>query len=56
MVVGAILRLATSVHTSGFNVHKIGDVLLLAGILVVILGLIIVRMGGARTRGRRTRT
>src|SRR5260370_1315324 len=55
VVVGAILRLATSVHSSGFNVHKVGDVLLLAGILVIILGLIIVRMGAARTRGR-TRT
>ena len=26
VVVGAILRFATSVHTSGFNIHKIGDI------------------------------
>jgi hypothetical protein len=54
LVVGAILRLATSVHSSGFNVHKVGDVLLLGGVLLAILGLIVVRMG-ARNRGR-TRT
>lgn len=51
VVVGAILRLATKVHSSGFNVHKAADVLVLAGILLVIWGLIAVRIG-ARNRGR----
>jgi uncharacterized membrane protein YidH (DUF202 family) len=54
VVVGAILRFATSVHTSGFNIHKIGDILLLVGIIVVILGIIIIVMG-ARSRST-TRT
>jgi hypothetical protein len=30
-VVGAILRFATSAHSSGFNIHKVGDALLLVG-------------------------
>jgi uncharacterized membrane protein YidH (DUF202 family) len=36
-VVGVILRFATSVHSSGFNVHKVGDALLLVGVVVVIV-------------------
>jgi uncharacterized membrane protein len=51
VVVGAILRFATSVHTSGFNIHKIGDIFLLAGILLVILSLFVIAMG---TRSRTT--
>src|SRR5882724_2398085 len=54
VVVGGILRFATSVHTSGFNIHKIGDILLLVGILVVILSVFIIAMG-ARSRST-TRT
>ena len=54
VVVGAIMRFAVSAKTSGFNIHKVGDALLLVGILLVILGLIIV---GMRARNRaRTRT
>jgi uncharacterized membrane protein YvlD (DUF360 family) len=41
VVVGAILRLATSVHSSGFNIHKVGDVLLLVGVLLVLVSLLI---------------
>jgi uncharacterized membrane protein len=36
-VVGVILRFATSVRSSGFNVHKVGDALLLVGGIVVIV-------------------
>jgi uncharacterized membrane protein len=36
-VVGVILRFATSVQSSGFNIHKIGDALLLVGVVVVIV-------------------
>jgi uncharacterized membrane protein YidH (DUF202 family) len=54
VVVGAILRFATSVHTSGFNIHKVGDILLLVGILLVILSVGIIAMG-ARSRST-TRT
>src|SRR5215470_7936753 len=45
VVVGAILRFATSVHTSGFNIHKVGDIFLLAGILAFVVGLVILAMG-----------
>ncbi len=54
LVIGAILRFATSVQTSGFNIHKIGDILLLAGIIAVILSIFLIVMG-ARSRSR-TRT
>lgn len=50
-VIGAILRLATKVHSSGFNIHKAADVLVLAGVLLAIWGLIAVRMG-TRNSGR----
>jgi uncharacterized membrane protein YidH (DUF202 family) len=36
VAIGAILKFAVSVHTSGFNIHKVGDILLLVGILLVI--------------------
>jgi hypothetical protein len=38
LVIGAILRLATTVHSSGFNIHKIADVLLLVGVILAIVG------------------
>jgi hypothetical protein len=52
-IVGAILRFATSVHTSGFNIHKIGDILLLGGIVAFVVGLVILAMGArsGRTTG-----
>lgn len=49
VVVGAILRFATTVTTSGFNIQKIGDILLLVGIILVIVSLGIIAMG-SRTR------
>lgn len=49
LVVGAILKFAVSVHTSGFNIHKVGDILLLVGVLLVILSIAIMAMG-ARSR------
>ena len=49
VVIGAILRFAVSVHTSGFNIHKVGDILLLVGIVLVILSVAIIAMGN-RTR------
>ena len=50
LVIGGILRFAVSVHTSGFNIHKIGDILLLVGVLLVILSIFFVVMGGRRRR------
>lgn len=49
VVIGAILRFAITVHTSGFNIHKIGDILLVVGILLVIISLAIIALG-SRTR------
>jgi uncharacterized membrane protein YidH (DUF202 family) len=49
VVIGAILRFAVTVHTSGFNIHKIGDILLLVGVVLVIISLAIIALG-SRTR------
>ena len=54
VVVGAILRFATSVQTSGFNIHKVGDIFLLVGILIVILSLVIIATGSRRRVVTRT--
>jgi uncharacterized membrane protein YidH (DUF202 family) len=54
VVVGAILRFATSVQTSGFNIHKVGDIFLLVGILMVILSMVIIAMGSRRRVVTRT--
>jgi hypothetical protein len=48
LVIGGILRFAVSVHTSGFNIHKVGDILLLVGVLLVILSIFFVVMSGRR--------
>jgi uncharacterized membrane protein len=53
VVIGGILRFAVTVHTSGFNIHKVGDILLLVGILLVILSVFFIVMG---SRSRSTRT
>jgi uncharacterized membrane protein YidH (DUF202 family) len=54
VVVGAILKFATTVHSSGFNIHKIGDILLLVGVLLVILSVAILAMGSRRRSTTRT--
>lgn len=54
VVVGAILRFAISVQTSGFNIHKVGDIFLLVGILMVILSLVIIAMSSRRRVVTRT--
>jgi uncharacterized membrane protein YidH (DUF202 family) len=54
VVIGAILRFAVTVHTSGFNIHKVGDILLLVGILLVIVSIAIVAMGARRRSTTRT--
>jgi hypothetical protein len=40
------MRFATTVHSSGFNVHKVGDVLLAVGVVLVVVAAIV----GARRR------
>jgi len=48
IVVGAILRFAVTVTTSGFNIHKVGDILLLVGIILAILSIVLLVMGSRR--------
>jgi hypothetical protein len=45
-VVGAIMRYAVSVHTTGFNIHMAGVILIIGGIGVVLFGLISMVLGG----------
>lgn len=54
LVIGAILKFAVTVHTSGFNIHKVGDILLLVGVLLVILSLAIIAMGAKSRSTTRT--
>ena len=39
MVVGAIMRFAIKVKTSGFNIHTAGVIILIAGGVIFLLGL-----------------
>lgn len=54
IVVGAILRFAVTVTTSGFNIHKIGDIMLLVGIILAILSIFLIIMGSRRRVTTRT--
>jgi len=54
VVVGAILRFATSVQTSGFNIHKIGDIFFVVGIVLVILSVVFIAMGNRSRTTTRT--
>lgn len=54
VVIGAILRFAVTVTTSGFNIHKIGDILLLVGIILAIVSIALVAMGSRRRITTRT--
>jgi uncharacterized membrane protein YgdD (TMEM256/DUF423 family) len=54
VVIGAIMRFAVSVHTSGFNIHKIGDILLLVGIILFIVSILVLVLGARRRVTTRT--
>jgi protein-S-isoprenylcysteine O-methyltransferase Ste14 len=54
VVVGAIMRFAVSVHTSGFNIHKIGDILLIVGIVLFLLSILVLVLGSRRRTTTRT--
>ena len=45
-VVGAIMRFAVHVRTTGFNIHTAGVILLVVGIIAVLAGAILVGFGG----------
>jgi hypothetical protein len=54
VVVGAIMRFAVTVTTSGFNIHKVGDILLVVGILLALLSVALLIMGSRRRVTTRT--
>ena len=47
-VVGAILRFAVSVSTSGFSIHTVGDILLIAGIVLFLASIFVLALGSSR--------
>jgi len=54
VVVGAIMRFAISVKTSGFNIHTAGVILLLVGIGVFIISVLVLVLGGRSRSTTRT--
>jgi hypothetical protein len=54
IVVGAIMRFAVTVTTSGFNVHKVGDILFVVGIILAILSIALIVMSMRRRVVTRT--
>lgn len=54
VVIGAILRFAVTVTTSGFNIHKVGDILLVVGIILAILCIVLLVMSSRRRSTSRT--
>jgi hypothetical protein len=51
IAVGAILRFAVSVHTSGFSIHTIGLILIVVGIVGLLISLFMSSLWADRTRG-----
>ncbi len=47
-VIGAILKFAVNVSTSGFNVNTVGLILLIAGIVLFVVAAVVLAMGGSR--------
>ncbi len=58
IAVGAVLRFAVSVTTSGFNIHSVGVILMIVGGLGLLLSLLWMTVWDHQTRterwGRRT--
>jgi beta-lactamase regulating signal transducer with metallopeptidase domain len=54
VVIGAIMRFAVTITTSGFNIHKVGDILLLVGIVLAVLSVALIVMGSRRRVTTRT--
>ena len=52
-IAGAILRFAVTAHTTGFNIHEAGVILLVVGVAAAVVGLILLLVG---TRSRSTLT
>ena len=52
IAVGAILRFAVSVTTTGFNLHTIGIILLIIGVVGLIISLFFWEVGRRRLQPR----
>ena len=53
--IGAILRFATTVHSSDFNIQTIGVILMIVGVVGFVVSLLFwASWGGFGTRQRRT--
>lgn len=53
IAVGAVLRFAVTVSTSGFSIHTIGVILMIAGAVGLLLSLLWMTVWADRTRGAR---
>jgi hypothetical protein len=47
-VIGAILKYAVNVTTSGFNINTVGVILLVAGIVLFVVSIVVLAMGSGR--------
>ncbi len=54
IAIGAILRFAVTVSTHGFNIHTIGVILMVIGVIGLIITLLWMTMWRDRYAGRRT--
>jgi hypothetical protein len=50
IAVGAILRFAVSVSTSGFNIHTVGVILMIVGVVGLLLSLLWTTLWADRSR------
>jgi len=53
IAVGAVLRFAISVSTSGFNIQTIGLILMIVGVIGLVLSFLWLNMGAGRYGRRR---
>ncbi len=44
-IVGAIMRFAVKVRTTGFNIHEAGVILLVVGVAAAVVGLVLLVVG-----------
>jgi hypothetical protein len=56
IAVGAILRFAVTVTTHGFNVHTVGVILLIVGIVGLLISVLWMTVWADRRRGTATTT
>jgi protein-S-isoprenylcysteine O-methyltransferase Ste14 len=53
VVVGAVMRFAVTVHTTGFNIHAAGVIALWVGVVTFVVGLLLMALGGRQQTTRR---